>query len=531
MSIAYPRLSGPIGGVHPVVLNRRMRDLSLVGLSALVPLLTAFAITLAMPHPNYRLVLGGLCGGLGIVALFLSRRYEVTIVVVALYLGLLDGPVKLGIGSGTVGSVARDVLIFAVSLGAVLRLVVKRERVRLPPLSGWVLAFVALVVLEAFNPKTLGILKVLGGFRQQLEWVPFFFFGYMLIRSKRRFRAMFLLLGTIALINGIVSTYQIRISPSRLASWGPGYATYVNGGKGFGETTTGAPTGLSGRTFSSGGEARVRPPALGSDEGFGGSVGVVALAGTLALIAVGRLRRRWVGPLLCAGALLAIATSLQRTQILGSVVALFGFALLTFSTDRRVLRPLKAILAVAGIVFALVVVLGSTNGQGTFSRYLSITPSNAGSTASKYREKTLLQIPSDITGAPFGVGLSTQGSAAGFGGKTKVEIEGHGVLAESQYNFVTLELGLPGLLFWIAFSAMLITRAVRGVRRISDIELRISLAAVFATFIAFTLTGLGGPTMTGAVFGPFFWFAAGIAAYWFAGPGRAAYQTVPAGAA
>ena len=54
------------------------------------------------------------------------------------------------------------------------------------------------VIVEAFDPKTLGLLKVLGGFRQQLEWVPFFFFGYALIRTKRRFRQLFLVLGVIA---------------------------------------------------------------------------------------------------------------------------------------------------------------------------------------------------------------------------------------------------------------------------------------------------------------------------------------------
>ncbi len=50
------------------------------------------------------------------------------------------------------------------------------------------LAFVVLVLAEAFNPDTHGLLKIVGGFRQQLEWVPFFFFGYVLMRSKERLR-------------------------------------------------------------------------------------------------------------------------------------------------------------------------------------------------------------------------------------------------------------------------------------------------------------------------------------------------------
>jgi hypothetical protein len=385
-----------------------------------------------------------------------------------------------------------------------------------------VFAFGALVLVEAFNPKTHGVLKILGGFRQHLEWVPFFFFGYLIMRSKDRFRKLFVILGVIALANGLVSAYQTRLAPSQLAGWGPGYAAYVNGGKSLG----GEGAGLTGRTFSSEGVAKVRPPALGSDEGFGGAVGVLTLAGALALLATGALRRRWVAPLLCLGAVVAIATSLRRTQVLGAVVVLFGFALLLFDGDRRSIRPLAALLAFIAMAFALSAVLASVEGKGNFSRYLSIAPGNAGSTTMSSREKTLLQIPKDVETAPFGVGLATVGAASGFGQQTRVEIEGKGASAESQYNFVTLELGLPGLLLWIALSVKLLVLGVRRLRRVADVELRIELAAVLATLIAFTLMGLAGPTMSSSPFGPYFWFATGIAAYWFAGPGRAARPTI-----
>ncbi len=53
--------------------------------------------------------------------------------VLALYLGCLDGPVKL-LSANQAASSVRDVLIGAVSLGALVRLLSKRERVRLPPL-------------------------------------------------------------------------------------------------------------------------------------------------------------------------------------------------------------------------------------------------------------------------------------------------------------------------------------------------------------------------------------------------------------
>ena len=57
----------------------------------------------------------------------------------------------------------------------------------------------------------------------------------------------------------------------------------------------------------------MRPSALGSDSGFGGGVGVIALPGTLALLAT-RLPATKLGRAAAGvGALLAVATVLSRT--------------------------------------------------------------------------------------------------------------------------------------------------------------------------------------------------------------------------
>jgi hypothetical protein len=112
------------------------------------------------------------------------------------------------------------------------------------------------------------------------------------------------------------------------------------------------------------------------------------------------------------------------------------------------------------------------------------------------------------------------GAASGFGHKTVGVLNGHGVSAETQYNFISDELGIPGLLLWVGLTVKLIVLGFRRLPRIPDVEMRLYLSAVFATFIAFTFVGLSGPTMSSAALGPFFWFAVGIAAYWFAGAGR-----------
>jgi hypothetical protein len=514
MSVPYPRLSGPIGGVHPAVLNSRLRQALLVGLAGLIPLLVALGVAVAVPRPNLALAVALALGALGLVVLATNSRLEVTVTILALYLGLLDGPVKLLTGGHELATVFRDVLIFAVSLGAVVRLLAKKERVKLPPLSGWVLAFVAIVLAEAFNPNTHGIVKALGGFRQQLEFVPFFFFGYVIMRSKERFRKLFLILGVIALANGAVGVYQTKLGPAQLASWGPGYKELV-----VGTQEAGTKGGLTGRVYSSEGVARVRPPALGKDSGFGGGVGMIALPGALALIAMGGRRRRWIGVLLCLGALLGVATGLGRFQVVGAALAVIGFCALSVTSGGRLLRPLAAVLGVFVLAIPLGALLVSIEAPGTFSRYAEIAPEKVVSAKDK-KTGELSRVPHQLVIAPFGVGLASVGAAAGFGGQVSHQLEGKSVGAETQFNFMADELGAPGLLLWLGLIVNLILLAARRLRHVADLELRIYLSAVFAVIIAFLLVGVSGPIMGSPAAGPFFWFAAGIAGYWFLGPGR-----------
>ena len=504
----YARPSAGGGWAHPAVRDRRIFDLLLLALCGLIPLALALGISLDWSKPNLLLTLGLVVAVVGVVVLMLSTRLDVTVMILAVYLGMLAGPVKLGIGAHEETSVIQDVLVFSVAIGALMRLLVKRDRLQMPPLSAWVFAYIAVVLVEAFNPKTDGILHVLGGFRQQLEWVPFFWFGYALMRSKDRFRKMFLVLGVIALANAIVATYQTRLSPQQVAAWGPGYRARIF------PTASGIKGG--GRIYVSEGEAKVRPLALGSDSGFGGGVGLIALPGALALLAIVRRRRRWIAIALALAALVAIATSLGRLAFVGSGIAVVAFALLSSVAGRSLSRTSLVLLAMVVIAVPLGVLFVEIEGAGTFKRYEDIGASSTG-----YKEKAWTNIPKVIGEAPFGVGLGTVGSVAGFGGKvTELLPEGKGVTADTQWNLLVDETGAPGLIVWVALLLEMVLLAERRLRYFADGELRISLAAVFAPIAAFIPMGFSGALSTSAALGPYYWFAAGIAGYWFIGPGR-----------
>jgi hypothetical protein len=505
-----PRLRSPaaVGTGHPVVLERRVSDLLATGLGALVPAVIALGVTVAFPHASLLEVLAVIAAVVGIVALMSSGRLDVTVALVVLYLGLIDGPAKLLLGQREVAAAMQDILIFAVGAGALMQIVVRKEQVRLPALCGWVLAWVGLVVMNAFNPRTEGILHALGGFRQELQYVPFFFFGYVLLRSKRRFRQFFVIIGVIALMNGLVAVYQTGLSPQQFASWGPGYHNLVF----TPAEAKGAP-----RLYSSEGEGRVRPPGLGSDEGFSGSVGEIALPCCLALLALSR-RRRWIAALLCLGAMVAVVVGLARLSLVGAGLSVLAFAGLGALSGRRFSRAVAALLTVIIIAIPAGALFVSAVRSGTFKRYEKLGLS---SETTLHKEAAWSKIPKYIAAQPLGFGLGTAGPVAGFGGRVTNLLEGHGLTSETQYNVLVKELGLPGLILWPALTLYVMFLIASGMRHVRDPDLAICLAGALATFFVLPLEASNAFLSAGEAIGPYFWFAIGVAAYWFAGPGRA----------
>lgn len=490
---------------HPLVLERRLQDRMRVALTAAVPAITATAVTIALPKANILVVLAIIAGVVAIIALMASSRLDVTVMLLAVYLGLLNGPVKLLLGGRELTASFQDVIVLAVATGAFVRILMRREQVRLPALSGWVIAWVLLVVVNAFNPRTESILHILGGFRQQLQYVPFFFFGYVLMRSKRRFRQMFVILGVIAFANGVVAAYQTNLSPGQLASWGPGYQALIH------------PTGVgAGRVYHAEGEARVRPPGLGSDAGFSGAVGHIALPMCLALLVISR-RRKWIATILCLGAIIGVVVGLGRLPLIGAGLGVVTFIGYTALSGRSLTRSLAALMAIIILVIPVGVLVVSALRPGTFKRYEQLS---TGSETTLHKENSWSKIPKYVEASPFGFGLGNSGAVGGLGGHANNLLNGHGLTSETQYNVLVKELGLPGLILWPAIIIYVSVITAIGLRRIPDSDLAVCLAGTLAPFGPLLIEGSSGFLSAGTADGPYFWFAVGVAAYWFARPKR-----------
>src|SRR3954447_6898566 len=152
--------------------------------------------------------------------MFLSERYELTLSALLLYLLLLDGFLKLKTGS-QFATLGRDILFYAIVAGALARFVQRRQAIELPPLTGWVLAFTLIVLVSMFNPGSYPALHAVASIRPHLEFVPIFFFGFVIMRDPKRLRVFLILLLICGAINGVVSAIQFSMTPDQLASWGP----------------------------------------------------------------------------------------------------------------------------------------------------------------------------------------------------------------------------------------------------------------------------------------------------------------------
>jgi hypothetical protein len=431
---------------------------------------------------------------------FAEHRTERTLVVFGLYVGMLDGYLKLRTGNQFV-TLGRDVLLWAIAGGALWR-ATGRGNLRLPPLSGLVLAFCVVVLVEVVNPQAPGFVDALGGVRQHLEFVPLFFLGYAVIRSESRLRGTLAILVVCAAANGVVSYAQSTQTPAQLAGWGKGYKERLEG--------KGAFAGSSRLSTDQNGVTHVRPLGLGSEMGAGAAAAALALPALLVLlITTGGWTRLLIGLLgICIA--LAVTTSGSRAALVACFVSLLGFGLIA-AASRNALRTVIALAFATIVLYAVFLQIGGGKSE-TAKRALTITPTRALGTYSKERGSSAGRIGSYLSSYPLGVGVGTVGPAAGASGRVFTNPKSFN--AETEWNFLALEVGIPGLLLVLAIGGRLVYLAFTRIRRFAAVAIRFDLAALAAPVVAMFVTAFAGPVSATAPSSPYLWFAAGVLAYW-----------------
>jgi hypothetical protein len=436
--------------------------------------------------------------------LVVTRRFGLALALYLIYLGTLDGYLKLALGGQTI-TLVRTLLLAVIVGASVLASMTDRRTVTWPRGTILVVALVLVALVQIANPGNPNFSKPIGSLRQEIEFVPLFFLAYATVRSEANLQTLLLLLLAVAVANGIANLIQYNLSPAQFASWGPGYKDRIFGAN-----------GVSGRVFDDGSlGGRARPFGLGTDAGSGGIAGLLGVGAAIALIVKPRLTSfgsanlvRGIAIAAVPAVLLAVVLSLTRAVLLATVVAILVQALLT---ARRQLIPLILVgsLVFAGSGFVIQqATSGSTGGNG-LARYQSISPGQLLSTTRDQRGDSLLLVATYAARFPFGAGLGGVGPSTGYHGFVRRDEFLNG---ETQFNVLVLDLGVPGLLLVLAFAGMTLSRVLR-IARIPDPVKQAQLAALAGPFAGVITLFVSGSPLTGAPGAPYFWGIAGILAY------------------
>lgn len=466
-------------------------------------------VILAAPGQT-SLAVGGLILLLAALMLVVTRRFGFALAIYVLYLGLLDGYLKLTVGGEAI-TLLRTVMLAVIVGAAVLTLITDRRSVTWPRGSVVVFALVLVALVQIANPGNPNLLKPIASLRQEIEFVPLFFLAYGTVRTEATLQTLLLLLLAVAVANGIANLIQYNLSPEQFASWGPGYSDRIFGAN-----------GVSGRVFDDGSVGgRARPFGLGSDAGSGGLAGLLGVGAAIALIVRPRITSfgsanlvRGIAIAALPAVLLAVVLSLTRAMIIAAVIAIVVQALLT---AKRHLVPLILVGCLAFAVGGMVIeraTQGSAGGNG-LARYDNIGPGQLLSTTRDQRGGSLMLVTTYATQFPFGAGLGGVGPSTGFHGLVRPEELLNG---ETQFNVLVLDLGVPGLIIVLAFAGMTLRLIVR-IARLPDPMMQAQLAALAGPFVGVLALFISGSPLTGAPSAPYFWAVAGILAYWLA-PGR-----------
>lgn len=433
-----------------------------------------------------------------------TRRPQVALVVVALYIGLADGFIKLR-ANNLEATLLRDVLLYAVLANLLVRRTAPTVgRIAFPASAGLVLAFCGLVLAQTFNPNVGSVLQAVSGVRLHLEFVPLFFVGAYYCRTNDQLKTLMILLVVVGTANAIVNVIQSNLTLDQLAAWGPGYREKLFGQGFFSASARVAFVGPDSRAI-------VRPFGLGSDIGSGAGAAALGIPSALALSLRGRsgylVGLYGLATVICvAGVVIGGA----RVVIVLGVVSLVVF--LSLSTlSRQALRVVGVTAAFAAIAVVLLPVIFKGSDAGVFERLDSLAPSKVVSTNQTARGGSLAIIPQYLQSYPLGAGLGQSGNAAQFANVAKP------LDAESELTFLVIETGLigVGLVLWLNVANII--RLIAARRRIEDEARKTAVVALCAPLAGLLALWASAPTTAASPFSAYFWLALGVGSYHLAG--------------
>lgn len=365
-------------------------------------------------------------------------------------------------------------------------------------------------ILEVFNPRSPSLWYGLLGLKLYFGYVPLFVLGYALLKNEsdlRRFLSFNMIIAVVIAVFGVIQgvTGETLLSPAELA---PDIRL-------LGSLVRTAP--LTGETF-------LRPPSVFvSDSRFGG---YVLLAFLLGLGATGyfflrKMReRKWLVvamALIMAGILMSAVRSALMWAIISLAVFVLAFAPEVRTKGARLRRITTALSATAIVSLLAVIFLSAYYPEALDSRVAfyrqTLTPSSS-SFELRHRlwDYPTSELLTTFTFPNWPLGYGTGTSSLGAQYVTRIlGAAPTGIGVESGYGNLILEMGIPGLMLWLAWSSTLLVAEWKVVRQLRGTALfPLGFVIFWFNFIVLVPDMLGGIGLENYITSAFLFLLAGI---------------------
>ncbi|MFW5866387.1 MAG: O-antigen ligase family protein [Armatimonadota bacterium] len=361
----------------------------------------------------------------------------------------------------------------------------RRQSVKVP-VSLPILVFIGWVCVQFLNTRSESVLISLAGLRMWVIWLPTFFLAYDTFDTREKVERLLLFLVALMIPMAIYGIIQHRIGLDHLLSLGPGFSSYTY-------------------SYYPGAETdQWRPPAT--------MISTHALADTLtmvALMAVGlavyHQRNRLLQIAVIASVPLMGVTMMITAVRSAAASAVLGVAALLLIRRRLDLAVLVAI--VGGLAIYQVDALGGGDAVGRIQSIIENPSYTLGRIGNPWRSALRF-----TTENPLGGGIAS-GVGTGRTGFTQRTFDPRNQIPfiENEYGRALLELGVPGLFFFLWMLYAVMRSNVRAYKRLLMERDKWLLAGLFAACVSILARLLVGPALYGWPEGPIFWYFAAIA--------------------
>jgi hypothetical protein len=415
--------------------------------------------------------------------LFMALRVNTCLMIFFAYLSV-EGMLKLLTNYHPIVHIGADIILFFILVRWVGNKIITGEPFERTPYFGLIALHSFWIMIQVFNPYSLGLIPSLGSFKVHLTMIPLFFLGYSVMEEERDLKAFIALQCFLGFVVWGTAMQQYIQGPDSIAWLGP----------------------TAQEKLWQFGDFFFRPFGTTATPGAPSNYGLIVLPFLVTGFWIWRswLARVMLSFLVILGVATLFVCQVRQVFIL-SVVAVF---LVVMLAPRSVIGRGIAVTAMAGMGMIAYVMSQLLGGLVVMARFLTLLQSQ---TYLRSREGSLETALYNAIHFPFGAGMGRVGAAAD---KFKLELAQNPVPVKWSDTFPGMmisEAGVPALLFLSLILLLMVFHAFLAVRRTEGEIPRLMAVAIFSLLLIYIPFSVGANPIMGNPYTAYFWFLGGLA--------------------